>query len=214
MGISLPRLSRETMRAFVLACVAIAAVSGDAGADADAYTIAQVRAGIPALKTAYDGQTRIVTGVSHGNGLVAGHLGLAGHAYGGYSGLTGYTGYTGLNTISPYYSHHFGKRSADSDADAYTLGQVYSGLPYANAVATGHAHNPGYVAYTSVPAYNTGYGLTGYTGLNTISPYYNAHHFGKRSADSDADAYTLGQVYSGLPFANAVATGHAHNPGY
>merc|ERR1712121_259347 len=99
----------------------------------------------------------------------------------------------GLNTISPYYAHHFGKRSADSDADAYTLGQVYSGLPYANAVATGHAHNPGYVAYTKVPGY-TGY--TGYTGINTISPYF-AHHFGKRSADSDADAYTLGQVYSG-----------------
>merc|ERR1712139_30601 len=151
--------------------------SGDAGADADAYTIAQVRAGIPALKTAYDGQTRIVTGVSLGNGLVAGHLGLAGHAY---------AGYTGLNTISPYYGHHYGKRSADSDADAYTL----------------------------VPAFNTGFGLTGYSGLNTISPYYNAHHFGKRSADSDADAYTLGQVYSGLPYANAVATGHAHNPGY
>merc|ERR1711874_280281 len=120
-------------------------------------------------------------------------------------------GYTGLNTVSPYYGHHLlGKRSADSDADAYTVGQVYSGLPYANAVATGHAHNPGYVAYTSVPT-NTysGYtgltGYTGYTGLNTVSPYYGHHLLGKRSADSDADAYTLGQVYSGLPYANAVA---------
>merc|ERR1711887_516132 len=175
MGISLPRLSRVAMKIFVFACVAIAAVSADG--DADAYTIAQVRAGIPALKTAYDGQTRIVTGVSHGNGLVAGHLGLAGHAYGGYSGLTGYTGYTGLNTVSPYYGHHLlGKRSADSDADAYTVGQVYSGLPYANAVATGHAHNPGYVAYSSVPtntysAYPRYTGYTGYQGLNGYSTY-------------------------------------------
>merc|ERR1712002_1288055 len=96
-------------------------------------------------------------------------------------------------------------------ADAYTIGQVYKGLPFANAVATGHAHNPGYVAYTEYPAYNTGYG---YNGFNTVSPYYNAHHLGKRSADSEADAYTIGQVYKGLPFANAVATGHAHNPGY
>merc|ERR1712107_857487 len=53
MGISLPDCSEKTMRAFVLACIAVAAVSADA--DADAYTIAQVNAGIPALKTAYDG---------------------------------------------------------------------------------------------------------------------------------------------------------------
>merc|ERR1712107_926084 len=36
--------------------------------------------------------------------------------------------------------HAIGKR--DADADAYTIGQVAAGLPYANAVATGHAHNP------------------------------------------------------------------------
>merc|ERR1712107_632369 len=52
-----------------------------------------------------------------------------------------------------------------------TIGQVAAGLPYANAVATGHAHNPGHIAYTSFPArsvYNTyapfttyGYGLNG-----------------------------------------------------
>merc|ERR1711970_1217826 len=132
MGISQRSLSCETMKAFVLACVAVAAVSGDAGADADAYTIAQ----------------------------------------------------------------------------------VYKGLPLANAIATGHAHNPGYVAYTEYNTLNAGYGFTGYKGLNAVSPYYNAHHLGKRSADSEADAYTIGQVYKGLPFANAVATGHAHNPGY
>merc|ERR1712211_229196 len=169
-------------RAFVLACIAVAAVSADA--DADAYTFAQVNAGIPALKTAYDGQTRHITGVSYGNGLVSGHLGYAGHGYAAYPyttygaayaapvhhtyapyaahvGYTGYTGYTGFHAI--------GKR--DADADAYTIGRVAAGLPYANAVATGHAHNPGHIAYTSFPSrsvYNTyapfttyGYGLNG-----------------------------------------------------
>merc|ERR1712211_164514 len=193
-------------RAFVLACIAVAAVSADA--DSDAYTIAQVNAGIPALKTAYDGQTRHITGVSYGNGLVSGHLGYAGHGYAAYP----YTTY-GAAYASPV--HHFYKREADADADAYTIGQVAAGLPYANAVATGHAHNPGHIAYTSYPTntvYNTyapyaaHVGYTGYTG------YTGFHAIGQR--DADADAYTIGQVAAGLPYANAVATGHAHNPGH
>jgi hypothetical protein len=89
--------------------------------------------------------------------------------------------------------------SADPEADAYTIGQVAAGLPFANAVATGHAHNPGYIAYTSYPA--ASYGVPYGAGL---------HYIGKRSAD----AYTLGQVAAGLPWANAVASGRAHNPGY
>merc|ERR1711962_22190 len=204
MGISLPRLSRVAMKIFVFACVAVAAVSADG--DADAYTIAQVRAGIPALKTAYDGQTRIITGVDYGHGLASGHLGYAGH-------LAAYNGFNTYSAYSPFNTHYIGKREADSeaepkaDADAYTIAQVYNGLPFANAVATGHAHNPGYVAYTSHSApvntyrgylggYNRYSGLVGYSGLNT-------HYIGKREVDSDADAYTIAQVYNGLPFANA-----------
>merc|ERR1711872_212123 len=221
MGISLPRLPSKTMKIFVLACVAVAAVSADG--DADAYTIAQVRAGIPALKTAYDGQTRVITGVDYGHGPASGHLGYAGH-------LAAYNGINTYSAYSPYNAHFIGKREADSeaepkaDADAYTIAQVYNGLPYANAVATGHAHNPGYVAYTSHSApvhtysgYLGGYtGYTGYTGYSGLAGYsgLNTHYIGKREADSDADAYTIAQVYNGLPFANAVATGHAHNPGY
>merc|ERR1712180_208192 len=144
MGISLPDCSEKTMRAFVLACIAVAAVSADA--DADAYTIAQVNAGIPALKTAYDGQTRHITGVSYGNGLVSGYL--------GYAGLRSYA----------YPVHRFYKREADSDADAYTIGQVAAGLPYANAVATGHAHNPGVITHTAFPA------------VRNVYTTYAAHH--------------------------------------
>merc|ERR1711973_185438 len=202
MGISLPDCSEETMRAFVLACIAVAAVSADA--DADAYTIAQVNAGIPALKTAFDGQTRVITGVSYGHGLYSGHLGYAGHY--GYAAAP----------YAAYGAHYIGKRSADADADAYTIGQVAAGLPFANAVATGHAHNPGYLAYTSYPT-NTVYNT--YAAGHVVAPYSavgyaGAHYIGKRSADADADAYTIGQVAAGLPYANAVATGHAHNPGH
>merc|ERR1711973_807190 len=171
----------KTMRAFVLACIAVAAVSADA--DADAYTIAQVNAGVPALKTALDGQTRIITGVSYGHGLYSGHL--------GYAGQYGYA----ASPYAAYGVHHFGKRSADADADAYT---------------------PGHIAYTSYPT-NTVYNT--YAAHHVVAPYHavgyaGVHHFGKRSADADADAYTIGQVAAGLPYANAVATGHAHNPGH
>merc|ERR1711962_308202 len=173
MGISLPRLSRVAMKIFVFACVAVAAVSADG--DADAYTIAQVRAGIPALKTAYDGQTRIITGVDYGHGLASGHLGYAGH-------LAAYNGFNTYSAYSPFNTHYIGKREADSeaepkaDADAYTIAQVYNGLPFANAVATGHAHNPGYVAYSSLSApVNTyrGYlgGYNGYSGLLGVYHY-------------------------------------------
>merc|ERR1711970_507082 len=156
MGISQRRLSCETMKAFVLACVAVAAVSGDAGADADAYTIAQVYKGLPFANA-------VATGHAHNPGYVA----YTEYPGAGYNTLnTGY-GYAGLNSI---YSHHLGKRSADSEADAYTIGQVYKGLPFANAVATGHAHNPGYVAYTEFPA-NTYSGYSGYSGLHGYSAY-------------------------------------------
>jgi len=213
---------------FVKACLAIAAVS------ADPYTIGQVNAGVPALRAALSGQPGVITGISYGNGIVQGHLGNADHynvapytynaapvAYSGYAAPVAYGGYAAPVAYSG--AHYLGKRAADSDADAYTIGQVAAGLPYANAVATGHAHNPGYIAYTSYPAssVHTSYHASPLSyavpsvyshGVYNTSPY--VHALGKRDADADADAYTIGQVAAGLPYANAVATGHAHNPGY
>merc|ERR1712168_1285891 len=97
----------------------------------------------------------------------------------------------------------------EADADAYTIGQVYAGLPLANAYASGRAHNPGVITGVSYGGYG-GYGGYGRYGL--YGGYY-----GKREADSepeaDADAYTLGQIAYGLPQANAYATGHPHNVG-
>merc|ERR1712127_585607 len=124
-------------------------------------------------------------------------------------------------------------RSADSEAeaDAYTLGQVAAGLPVANAYATGHAHNPGYISHVEYPSSNvySGYaaapavaaysGYSGYAAAPALSSHgaypsvYGAHYIGKRSDDAEADAYTIGQVAAGLPVANAYATGHAHNVG-
>merc|ERR1711931_480323 len=97
--------------------------------------------------------------------------------------------------------------SADSDADAYTIGQVAAGVPWANAYFSGRAHNPGYVSHISYPASNV-YSTYG------AFPFGGIHHaIGKREADSDADAYTIGQVAAGLPIHNAYATGHPHNVG-
>merc|ERR1711973_97708 len=170
--------------------VAVAAVSADG--DADAYTIAQVRAGIPALKTAYDGQTRVITGVDYGHGLASGHLGYAGH-------LAAYNGFNTYSAYSPFNAHYIGKREADSEAEPKADDDAYTS--HSAPVNTYKGYLGGYTGYTGYS------GLVGYSGLNT-------HYIGKREADSDADAYTIAQVYNGLPFANAVATGHAHNPGY
>ena len=74
----------------------------------------------------------IITGVDYGQGLLTG--------YGGHGHY-----YAGL--------HHYGKKEAE--AAPYTPYQVAAGLPIADAFATGHPHNVGYIAYTSYPS--TGY---------------------------------------------------------
>merc|ERR1712121_154477 len=128
-------------------------------ADSEPYTIGQV---------AHSYGHGIVTGVDYGHGLVSGY------------GAIGNRGYYG-----GYASHLYGKR----EAEPYTIGQVYAGLPVHNAYATGHPHNVGVI-----------------TGVS------HGYYYGKR--DAEAQPYTLGQVYGGLPLHNAYATGHAHNPGY
>merc|ERR1712150_90450 len=68
-----------------------------------------------------------------------------------YSGV-----YSGLSSVyGNHYGHYYGKREAE--AEPYTVGQVYAGLPVANAYATGHPHNVGYTGY---PYAHYGYGYT------------------------------------------------------
>jgi len=166
------------MRAFIVACFAVASVCAEAGADADAYTIAQVQSGIPALKTSLDGQTRIVHGLNGVNTVLnrayaapiahAAYSAPIAHAaysapiaHAAYSApVAAYSGYAA--PISAYstlgyrgYAHGLYKREAEAEAkpeaDAYTLAQVALGKPIADAYATGHAHNVGYVAGVSAP---------------------------------------------------------------
>merc|ERR1712045_577298 len=120
---------------------------GKREAEADAYTIGQVAAGVPvanAYATGHAHNVGVVTGVSHG-------------VYGAHHGYAAY----------PAVHHgYYGKREAD--AEAYTLGQVAAGLPVHNAYATGHPHNVGVLTHVSTPlSYAHHVGYTGYA-----APFY------------------------------------------
>merc|ERR1712168_805701 len=138
MGPVLGRLfSKIKMRAFAFVLLAAAAVT----ADSDPYTIGQVASGLT--------HGGVVTGVDYSNGVVSGvgaigNLGYANHvvaAPAAYSGVVAapsvYSSVVPTTSIHGYAGHYYGKREADSDADAYTIGQVAAGLPVHNAYATG-----------------------------------------------------------------------------
>merc|ERR1711892_1409997 len=223
-------LSTTKMRAFAFVLLSLAAVKAEAEAEADAYTIGQVAAGLTngGVVTGVDYSNGVVSGLGAiGNRAYAGHVGYAGVGHLGYAGVghlghagVGHLGYAnqvvaapaaygysgdvaspavrGYSTLGYGYAGHYGKREAeaeaDSDADAYTIAQVAAGLSVHNAIATGHAHNVGVVGYAGL-----GYGYAG--------------RYGKREAEADADAYTIGQVRAGLPLHNAYTAGHGYNAG-
>merc|ERR1719369_1025798 len=91
-----------------------------------------------------------------------------------------------------HYNYMYGKRDAEAEADPLH----YTGLVHHTGL---HPH----VARVH-PVHHTVAGV-----------YSHPHHFlyGKREADAEAEPYTMGQVYAGLPVANAIATGHPHNVG-
>merc|ERR1712002_1451350 len=204
MGPVLGRLfSKIKMRAFAFVLLAAAAVT----ADSDPYTIGQVASGLT--------HGGVVTGVDYSNGVVSGVGAIGNRAYAGYVGV-GHLGYANHVVAAPaaysgvvaapsvyssvvpttsihgYAGHYYGKREADSDADAYTIGQVAAGLPVHNAYATGHPHNVGVVTGTSycapihtgysayaAPAYTTGYtGHLGYAGLGYSGLGYTGAFYG------------------------------------
>merc|ERR1712008_347662 len=90
--------------------------------------------------------------------------------------------------------------------------------PYARThVATPLVHSVAapVVSHVATPAVYSGVHSGVYSGIhsgvyNGLSSVYGNHYYGKR----EAEPYTIGQVYGGLPVANAYATGHAHNLGY
>merc|ERR1712183_1010779 len=180
--------------AFVLLAAAVLADS-EPKADADAYTIGQIAYGLPqanAIATGHPHNVGVITGVGYSG--YGGHS-VYGGAYGGYGGAFGGA-----------YGGYYGKREADSDsdaeADAYTFGQIAYGLPQANAYATGHPHNVGVITgvdygHGRVSGYgavgNRGY-FGGYSAGHIGYSGYSGHYYGKREAEADSDAYTLGQI--------------------
>merc|ERR1712036_18607 len=80
----------------------------------------------------------------------------------GYSGILGYN------------KHFIAKREAEAEADAYTPAQVAHGLPLANAVATGHAHNAGHVTNAVVAPYNVAVPATTYSHAVPATTYSHA----------------------------------------
>merc|ERR1712089_23117 len=95
--------------------------------------------------------------------------------------------HAGVKHVAGVYSHPFhynymyGKREADAEADP-----LHYHVAHVPHVAGVH------------PVHHTVAGV-----------YSHPHHFlyGKREAEAEADPYTMGQVYAGLPVANAIATG-------
>merc|ERR1711970_1322282 len=146
-------------------------------ADADAYTIGQVAAGLPvanAYATGHAHNVGVVTGTTyaHAAPAVAAYTSYAAPAVASYAAtyaapavasyaapaVAGYTGVVASPAVHTYSTlghryagHYYGKREAEAEpeADAY----------YANAYATGYAH--------ALPTYTTGYGYgrLGYAGL-------------------------------------------------
>merc|ERR1719468_810312 len=174
-----------------------------AGASCDAYTLGQVAHG-----AAYG--RGVVTGVDYGHGLVSGVGAIGNRAvYAHAPAVHSYAAFPALHS-----GVYYGKREAEAEAEAYTPYQVATGLPLHNAYTTGHAHNVGVVTGVShgyAPAVHSYVAAPAVHSYAAAPALHSGVYYGKREAD--ADAYTPYQVASGLPYHNALATGHAHNVG-
>merc|ERR1711872_641074 len=108
--------------------------------------------------------------------------------------------HAGVKHVAGVYSHPFhynyvyGKREAEAEADPLVYGVTH----HVPGVHAGVTHVAGvHPAYPGVYSH----------------PYHYNVMYGKREAEPEAKPYTMGQVYAGLPVANAIATGHPHNVG-
>merc|ERR1712212_714076 len=124
---------------------------GKREAEADAYTIGQVAAGLPvanAYATGHAHNVGVVTGTTyaHAAPAVAAYTSYAAPAVATYAhaayaaptvasyaapAVAGYTGVVASPAVHTYSTlghgyagHYYGKREADAEADAYTIGQV------------------------------------------------------------------------------------------
>merc|ERR1711955_185422 len=187
--------ARCTMRAFVI--VLLAAVAVNAEAEAEAYTVGQVAAGLT--------KAGVVTGVDHGHGVVSG-LGAIGnraisHVAQVYNAPAVYSNvYTGWN-------HLYGKREAEPEAEAelfHHIAGVYN--PYSVSTVAGVTHAVPSVYNTAVPTVHTGVYNTHHSiatpvvrrvGVSSVYPnYYSGlnHVYGKREAE--AEPYVYSNLYN------------------
>merc|ERR1712212_1329340 len=171
----------------------------EAEPEADAYTIGQVAAGLPVANAYATGHAHNVGVVS---GTTYAHAAPAVAAYTSYAAPASYAatyaaptvasyaaptvaGYTGVvaspavHTYSTlghrYAGHYYGKREAEPEADAYTIGHAYA-TGYAHALPT---YTTRYNSYAA-PAYTTGYGYgrLGYAGLGYAARGYTGAFYG------------------------------------
>merc|ERR1711956_57328 len=228
-------LSKTKMRAFAFVLLSLAAVKAEA--EADAYTIGQVAAGLTngGVVTGVDYSNGVVSGLGAiGNRAYTGHVGYAGVGHLGYAGVGhlgyanqvvaapaayGYSGVVASPAVRGYsglgygYAGHYGKREAeaeaDSDADAYTIAQVAAGLPVHNAIATGHAHNVGVVTGTTyaAPAY-AGYRSYAAPAYTGYSGVGHVGHVGHVGYAGLGYSGLAGHGYSGLAGLGCGYAGH------
>merc|ERR1711872_785932 len=85
--------------------------------------------------------------------------GVTHHVPGVHAGVTHVAGvhpaYPGVYSHPYHYNVMYGKREAEPEAKPYTMGQVYAGLPVANAIATGHPHNVGVITNMVSPVHHS-----------------------------------------------------------
>merc|ERR1712240_891355 len=144
--------ARCTMRAFVI--VLLAAVAVNAEAEAEAYTVGQVAAGLT--------NGGVVTGVDHGHGVVSG-LGAIGnraishvaqvynaHPVNNVAGV--YNTPAVYSNVYTGWNHLYGKREAEPEAEAepfHHIAGVYN--PYSVSTVAGVTHAVPSVYSTAVP---------------------------------------------------------------
>merc|ERR1712002_906374 len=119
--------------------------------------------------------------------------------------------YPGVYSHPYHLNVMYGKREAEAEADplVYTNGVVHhTGIHHVAGVYNAHvpAVHAGVTHVADVHPVHTVAGVYSH-------PYHYNVMYGKREADAEAEPYAMGQVYAGLPVANAIATGHPHNVG-
>merc|ERR1719445_2523750 len=111
--------------------------------------------------------------------------------------------YPGVYSHPYHLNVMYGKREAEAEADPLVYGVTH----HVPGVHAGVTHVAGvHPVHTVAPAVNHVAGVYSH-------PYHYNVMYGKREAEPEAEPYTMGQVYAGLPVANAIATGHPHNVG-